>query len=84
MTSIMIEFKNNTEKIWHKNDIYFSLIQNCKNYVQKWYLLWSNPKRIPEGFGLVWWHINLCGLFNAKVILVEEQQWYYLNHSWGG
>ena len=28
---------------------------------------------------LVWWHINLHGLFNAKAIFVEEQQWYYLN-----
>ena len=23
------------------------------------------------------WHINLCGLFNAKAFIVEEQQWYY-------
>ena len=22
-------------------------------------------------------HINFCGLFNAKTILLEEQQWYY-------
>ena len=37
-------------------------------------------------FGLVWflwlWHINLCGLFNAKAILVKEQLWYYLTYSW--
>ena len=38
--------------------------------------------------GLVWfgffllWHINLCRLFNAKPILLEEQKWYYLTHSW--
>ena len=25
--------------------------------------------------------INLCGLHNAKAILVEKQQWYYLTHS---
>ena len=37
---------------------------------------------------LVWfcffveWHINLCRLFNANAILLEEQQWYYLTHSW--
>ena len=31
----------------------------------------------------VLWHINHHGLFNAKVILVEEQQWYYLTNSWG-
>ena len=31
----------------------------------------------------VWWHINLCRLCNAKAILAEEQQWYYLNRSWG-
>ena len=24
------------------------------------------------------WHINLCGFFNVKAILVEEQQRYYL------
>ena len=31
---------------------------------------------------LVQWHINLHGLLNAKVILVE-QQLYYFTHSWG-
>ena len=37
---------------------------------------------------LVWfglfaeWHINLCRLFNAKAIFLEEQQWYHLTHSW--
>ena len=25
---------------------------------------------------------NLRGLFNANVILLEEQQWFYLTHSW--
>ena len=25
-------------------------------------------------FWFVWWHINLYGLFNAEVILIEEQQ----------
>ena len=29
------------------------------------------------------WHINLCGLFNAKNVLVEEQEWYYLTNSLG-
>ena len=28
------------------------------------------------------WHINLCRLFYAKAILLEEQSWYYLTHSW--
>ena len=27
-------------------------------------------------------HINLRALFNAKAILQEKQQWYYLTHSW--
>ena len=27
-------------------------------------------------------NINFCGLFNANVILVEEQLWYDLTHSW--
>ena len=31
----------------------------------------------------VWWHINLCMLFNAKAILLEEQWWCYLTHNWG-
>ena len=30
----------------------------------------------------VYWHINLCRLFNAKAIFLEEQYWYYLTHSW--
>ena len=30
----------------------------------------------------VWRHIKLCRLFNAKEILLEEQPWYYLTHSW--
>ena len=25
---------------------------------------------------------TLCRLFNAKAILLEEQSWYYLTHSW--
>ena len=29
-------------------------------------------------------NINLRGLFNAKAILIEEQKWYSLTHSWGG
>ena len=28
-------------------------------------------------------HINLCGLFNAKVIHVEEQYWFYLTSCLG-
>ena len=28
------------------------------------------------------WYINICRLFNAKVILLEEQLWCYLTHSW--
>ena len=35
-------------------------------------------------FDLVWIHINLHGLFNAKAIFVLEQQWYYLTHRWEG
>ena len=30
----------------------------------------------------VYWYINICGLFNAKSILVDEQQGCYLIHSW--
>ena len=36
-----------------------------------------------DRFGFfVWWHINLRGLVNGKAILLEEQSWYYLIHSW--
>ena len=31
-------------------------------------------------FGLVWF--GFCRLFNAKAILLEEQLWNYLTHSW--
>ena len=31
---------------------------------------------------LLSWHINPCRLFNAKATFLEEQQWYYLTHSW--
>ena len=30
----------------------------------------------------VYWHIKRHRLFNAKAILVEEQQRYYLTHIW--
>ena len=30
----------------------------------------------------VYWRIKLRGLFNAKDILEEEKQWYYLTYSW--
>ena len=26
--------------------------------------------------------MNLCSLFITKAILLEEQLWYYLTHSW--
>ena len=29
------------------------------------------------------WHINLCGLSNAKDVLVEEQKWFYFAHNLG-
>ena len=30
----------------------------------------------------VQWYINLRGLLNAKAILLEEQKWHHLTHSW--
>ena len=38
------------------------------------------------GFGFSFFvkcHTTLCGLFNARAILVEESQWYYLTHRSG-
>ena len=43
--------------------------------------LWG---KIVHGITTTLSHINLHGLFNAKVILVEQQHWYYLTHSWCG
>ena len=36
---------------------------------------------ILGGF-FVKWQINLCGLYNAKAILLDEPMWYYLTRSW--
>ena len=33
-------------------------------------------------FGLVSLFNGICRLYNAKSILLEEQQWYYLTNSW--
>ena len=30
----------------------------------------------------IYWHINFCRLFNAQVLLLEEQEYYYLTLSW--
>ena len=50
---------------------------------QKLTTYYTQKKKIKVWFGFfVSWHINLCRLFNAKAILPEEQQWYYLTHSW--
>ena len=49
------------------------------------YAIYLYLKRIidtEEMFSLVsFWHISLCGLFNAKDILVEKQYLYYLIDS---
>ena len=37
--------------------------------------------KIWIGFFLQW-HVNVYGLFNAKVIIVKEQKLYYLTHRW--
>ena len=46
----------------HKTDFHF--LRLCLIEKKK---IWNNL------IGLVSWHINLCGLFNAKAILQEEQ-----------
>ena len=44
-------------------------------------ILFEEP-RTPQKETLVSWYINLICYFNAKAILLEEQLWYYLTHSW--
>ena len=53
-----------------------------------WCMVWQDfmvlqwfYKHFWFGF-FVFWHFNLRRLFNAKAILLEEQWWYYLTHSW--
>ena len=74
---------------------HFGLVANVLVYnivVNKFKLQLHNYihfQTITLGFGLVWFgffvkrHINFHGLLSAKVIFVEEQQWYYLTHNWG-
>ena len=53
-----------------------------KNYFCRliFLFLWKNNLK---SFGFfIECYINLHGLFNARVILIEEQQWYYLTHTW--
>ena len=43
--------------------------------------------RLSARLGLVWFGLfngisTFVGYLNAKAILIEEQQWYYLTHSW--
>ena len=37
---------------------------------------------LGEHYPLAQWLINFRGLFNAKAILIEEQEWYYLTNRW--
>ena len=39
--------------------------------------------QIQVGFGLINGSSTFVGYFNNKTLFVEEQQWYYLNHSCG-
>ena len=61
-----------------------SLVKYTEEYVMWWEkndFVRNFHKLAKRGFGLVWfgffvyWHINLCWLFNAKAILLEEQLW---------
>ena len=55
--------------------IYFIVQKICQN-------LSTAKVKVDFGF-FVEWHINICGLFNAKSVLIEEQRWYYLTHYQG-
>ena len=44
-----------------------------------WFVCMSKSQK---SLCVLFWHINLCMLFNAKATLLEEQYWYYLTHSW--
>ena len=47
-----------------------------------WRFIWCEfAVNFINGF-FVLWHINLCRLFNAKAILLEEQYCYYLTRNW--
>ena len=63
--------------IWKRREIKKAWVERKKERKKSW-----GEKEIGGLVGFfVCWLINLHGLFNTKVILVEEQQW-YLTHDW--
>ena len=71
--------------------MYYVAIKHLLTTISKSIMLtvtsWGHPTPLSSlinsliGF-FVQRHINLCGSFNAKAILLVEQQWCYLTHSW--
>ena len=72
------------QKMLLKNVLFFLNIQLF--FISAWGMFQDTlqiTKTVDLGF-FVWWHIKLFSLFNAKVIWVEEQYWYYLTYSLAG
>ena len=59
-------------------------IQNNGKYTTDWnhFIVKSLMNSFLVSF--IWCHINIHGLVDAKAILVEKQQWYYLTNSCRG
>ena len=57
------------------------LIYNKRNTVPVFMVFCFLPDLTDLLDFFVWWHIKIRGLCKAKFILLDEQYWYYLNHS---
>ena len=68
--------------------LYQSIFRETKSdyfrFKGRWGPRYVIVKSLGYGFGCfaVKWHINFLGLSNVKSIVLEEQQWCYLTHSW--
>ena len=75
--------------IYFLSIIHFIFILLCTHVEKKKQLCSQQKPHQVMTPCLVWfgfffeWHIKLRGLFNTKAILLEEQQWCCLIHSWG-
>ena len=67
-----------------KQNFHFKIFYNVEK--SSIYSIPNSSLIIRREMLLIWvlslMYIKFCWLFNAKVILVEGQYWYYLTHSW--